>query len=308
MTVQIAMIAAQPPGPSHRHLVGRAVLGQALGRLPPSAVLLLSILSVQIGSALATVLFSSLGPAGVTFTSTAFSALVLTLLSPPAIDRRLLRHALLIAAFGLIDACMSLPFFLALQFAPLGIVATISFLGPLGLAVATSRRPSHFLCIALAAAGIALLTPAIGGGIDSRGLALAGLSALAWAGFVLISKRLGRAFGGNDGLTFGMWAASTLLLPFALIEGTMAKASLAGLAGAMAVALLSAVLPMALEFRALQRMSARTYGILVTLEPAIGALVGAVFLGQAIGPRVMIAIACVSAAALGVTLMEREEG
>jgi inner membrane transporter RhtA len=303
--IQTAMSPAQAPNPEGGRGISRALAWQAVGRLPPPALLLLAILSVQLGSALATLLFADLGPAGTTFASTVFSATVLSLMSPPRVDRRLLHGAPLVLAFGLIDACMALPFFLALQYLPLGIVATISFLGPLGLAVATSRRLSHFLWITIAALGIALLTPVVGSSLDPRGLALAGLSALAWAGFVLISKRLGRAFDGGDGLTFGMWAASVLLLPFALLEGRMFHAGVLGLAGAFAVALLGAVLPMALEFRALQRMSARTYGILVTVEPAIGALVGAAFLGQAIGTRSLIAIACVTIAALGITCFDR---
>jgi inner membrane transporter RhtA len=92
--------------------------------------------------------------------------------------------------FGLADAA-GLSFFPALQYIPLGIAAAIAFLGPLGLAVATSRRPLHFLCIGVAALGIGLLTPEIGSGLDPRGLGLAAVGALGWAAFVLLSKKLG---------------------------------------------------------------------------------------------------------------------
>lgn len=286
-------------------VIGQARVAGALGRLPPTPLLLLSILSVQLGSALATALFSSLGPAGTTFASTGFSALVLSLIWRPTIDRRLLSHGGLILLFGLVDSCMALPFFFALQRIPLGIVSTIAFLGPLGLTVALSRRLNHFLWIGFAALGIGLLTPEIGRNLDPVGLGLAGLSAIAWAGFVSMSKWAGRAFDGNDGLTLGLWAASLMQLPFALGEGTVVHAGALELAGALAVALLGAVLPYTLEFQALQRMSARTYGILVTLEPAVGALVGFVFLGQAIGLRMASAIACVTVAAIGVTLFEK---
>jgi inner membrane transporter RhtA len=124
---------------------------------------------------------------------------------------------------------------------------------------------------------------------------------------VPLSKLAGRAFDGVDGLTLGLWASTVLLLPFALAEGTMLSAGAFELGGALGVALLSAVLPMVLEYRALRRMSARAYGILVTLEPAIGALVGAACLGQEIGPRLFIAIGCVTIAALGITLSERHD-
>jgi len=236
-----------------------------------------------------------------------FSAVVLTVLARPRIDRRLREHAVLLLLFGLADACMVLPFFLALQRIPLGVASAITFLGPLGLAVATARRPLHFLWIGIAALGIGLLTPAVGGELDALGLGLAALAAAGWAGFVPLSKRAGRAFDGVDGLTLGLWASTAMLLPFALAEGSVLHAGAFDLGACLVVALLSAVLPMALEYRALQRMSARAYGILVTLEPAIGALVGAVCLGQGIGPRMSIAIACVTIAALGVTLSERHD-
>ena len=182
---------------------GRApptALARAFGRVPPTALLLLSILSIQLSAALATMLFADLGPAGTVFLSAAFAALLLTVFSRPKIDRRIRQGAGLILLFGLADAATALSFFRALQYIPLGIAAAISFLGPLGLAVATSRRPLHFLCIAVAALGIGLLTPEIGSGLDPRGLGLAAVGALGWAAFVLLSKRLGKIFDGHDGL------------------------------------------------------------------------------------------------------------
>ena len=308
MMIQMAMSPAGPPEPNRDLAAGRVLLARTLDRMPPSALLLLAILSIQVSSAIATFLFSSVGPAGTALLTTGFSAVVLTLLSRPKIDRRLYDGAGLILLFGLADACMILPFFLALQRIPLGIASAIAFLGPLGLAVATSRRPVHFLWIGVAALGVGLLTPVVGADLDPLGLGFAGLGALAWAAYVLLSKRAGRAFDGNDGLTLGLWAASLMLLPFAVAEGSLLQAGVLAIAGALVVALLNAVLPMTLEFRALQRMSARTYGILMTLEPAIGALVGAVLLGQGIGLRMSIAVACVTVAALGVTRFEKQDG
>jgi len=308
MPLQIALFPSGPPRRTRLVAAGLQRFAAASGRVPPTLLLLLSIFLVQLSSALATTLFSTLGPAGTTLTSTVLATVVLTLAAPPRIDARVRRHALLICIAGIVDACMALPFLLALQYIPLGLAATIGFLGPLGLAVATSRRPIHFLWIGIAAAGIALLTPAIGPDISPIGLGLAALSALGWAAFVLVTKRIGRVFDGRDGLTLGLWASTILILPFALVEGSVFHAGLSDLLASLAVALLGAVLPLALEFQALQRMSARTYGTLVTLEPAAGALVGAIFLGQSIGPRVLAAILCVTIAALGVTLFERRGG
>jgi inner membrane transporter RhtA len=97
-----------------------------------------------------------------------------------------------------------------------------------------------------------------------------------------------------------------LLLPLALVEHSLFRADLGDLIGALGVSLLGTVLPLVLEFRALQRMSARTYGILVTLEPAVGAGIGVLCLGQPASPRMVIAVACVMLAALGVTLSDRK--
>ena len=297
--------------PGSGNFAPAASLSQLVNGLPPSLLVLLSILSIQISSALATFLFADLGPAGTTACSTLFAALALTLMSRPRLDGRLRRHALLLLAFGVTETCLALPFFIALQYIPLGIASAISFCGPLGLAIITSRRPIDFLWIAIAVTGVLLMTPTVGGDLNPIGLAFAGVSAIAWAIFVLLVKRLGRVFSGNDGLTFGMWAACIFLLPLAAHEGSVLRiaahggSGLAGLVGAAAVALLNVVLPLSLEFKALQRMSARTYGILMTLEPALGAVIGLIWLGQAIDLQTSMAICCVTLAALGVTLTDR---
>ena len=286
---------------------GSARAAQLLGRWPPTLLLLLALLAIQLGSALATVLFSGLGPAGTTLASVTFSAAILTVLARPAAGGLTRNRILLVLAYGVTTAGMNLPFFLAIERIPLGIATTIAFAGPLGLAAVVSRRLQHFLWIGLACLGIALLTPAVGGQLDPVGLGFAALSAAAWTAFVPISKWAGRSFGGFDGLTLGMWAAALMLIPLALAEGSLFGAGAVHLAGALAVALLGFVLPMVLEFSALQRMRARTYGVLVTLEPAIGVIVGAVFLSQAIELRSAAAVACVTAAALGITLSDRHD-
>jgi inner membrane transporter RhtA len=307
MTLQVAIAQSGPPDRDLRPSAVASGITRTFGRLPPTALLLLSILSVALGSALATFLFSSLGPAGTAMLSVGFAALVLSAQRRPKLDRRLRRHAGLILIFGLTNACMVLPFFLAIQSIPMGIAATITFLGPLGLAVMTSRRLGHFLWIGVALAGILLLTPEIGADLDPAGLGLAALAAVAWAAFVPLSKRTGAIFDGVDGLTLGLWMSTLMLLPFAFAEGTILHAQGLELAGAFAVAMLTAVLPMAMEFQALQKMSARAYGILVTLEPAVSALVGALLLDQALSGRAAIAIACVTLAAIGITLSEKSE-
>jgi inner membrane transporter RhtA len=308
MASHIGILPSGLPEQGSSVAAGHARLAQAYGRLPPAALMLLAVISVELSWALATVVFADVGECGTAWLSTAFAAAVFTIISPPKIDIRFRKHWSLVVLFGLTDAAMTLPFLLALEYdIPLGIASAIAFLGPLGLAVATSRRLLHFLWVGIAALGGALLTPAIGDNLSTLGLGFAAISALAWAAFVPATKLAGRAFGGRDGLTLGLWASSLMLLPFALVEGTVLQADVVSIGGVLLVALLGAVLPWAIEFSVIQRISARTYGILVTLEPAVGVLVGAIFLSQSIGPRLWIAVACVTVAAMGVTLSEKRD-
>jgi inner membrane transporter RhtA len=308
MSPPIAILPSQLPDQGNVIAAAATRVAQTYGRLPPAALMLLAVISVELSWALATFLLADVGRAGTAFLSTTFGATIFVLLSPPQIDSRIRKHWMLILFFGLADAGMALPFLYSLQLGiPLGIASAIAFLGPLGLAVVTSRRLVDFLWISIAALGVALLTPAIGENLSVVGLGFATISAIAWAAFVPATKLVGRAFGGRDGLTLGLWASSLMLLPFALAEGIVVHADVLSIVGAMLVALLGAVLPWAIEFSVIQRISARTYGILVTLEPAVGALVGAVFLSQSIGLRMWVAVACVTVAAMGVTLSDKQE-
>jgi len=308
MTPQTAIALGTPGGGNDPAAGALSRLAAAAGRTPPTVLMLLSILSIQLGSALATVFFSTLGPAGTAFVSTVFSAIVLSLLRPrPTLDRRIIAHALFLLLFGVSVAGVILFYFIALQYIPLGIASTVAFLGPLVLAIATSRKLVDFLCIGLALLGLLLLTPEIGASLDPIGLFYAALAAIAWAAFVPLSKRGQIIFDGVGGLTLGMWVASLMIAPFAFAEGGLFTASGMDYLGACAVAFLATILPFAMEYRALRRMSARTYGILLTLEPALGAIVGAVFLAQGLGWLAVIAIFCVTLAAMGVTVVQGDE-
>jgi inner membrane transporter RhtA len=153
--------------------------------------------------------------------------------------------------------------------------------------------------------GIGLLTPDIGDTLDPLGVGLALLAGVGWASFVLMSRHVARSVTGGSGLALAMLAASIFTLPVELVGGGLSQLDIGLLAGALAVAILSTALPLSLEFEALKRMTPRSYGILVTLEPAAAALVGALILDQGLGPKVLLAVACVTAAALGVTISDR---
>ena len=266
------------------HPMTRGALARAVAAVPPPGLLLVSIVSIQLGAAVAVNLFPVLGPVGTTFLRLAFSAVLVMAAARHSLAWEDARHhvgALLI--YGAILALMNLSFYGAIARIPLGIAVAIEFVGPLGLAVATSRRGRDFAWIGLAFLGIVLLTPEIGGSLDPVGVALAGVAGLCWAGFTVMSQRIGRALPGNSGLAIGMAVAALVVLPVEVVVGGLGGLDLGLLGAALAVAILSTAVPLSLEFEALQRMTARSYGILVTLEPVVAAVVGALLLSQAMG-------------------------
>ena len=289
------------PGPKR----AEGALARAVSAVPPPALLLVSAVSIQLGAAVAVNLFPVLGPVATAFLRLAFSAVLLIAATRQSIDWSARRHVGALLLYGTILAVMNLCFYGAIARIPLGIAVAIEFVGPLGLAVATSRRGRDFAWIGLAALGIALLTPEIGGALDPLGVALAGAAGLCWAAFTVMSQRIGRALPGHSGLAIAMAVAALVVLPVEVVVGGLGSVDLGLLVAALAVAILSTALPLSLEFEALKRMTARSYGILVTLEPVVAALVGALLLGQAIGLQGILAVVCVTVAALGVTISDR---
>jgi inner membrane transporter RhtA len=277
---------------------------RAVAAVPPPGLVLVSIVSIQFGAAIAVHLFETLGPIGTVFLRLAFSAVLLLVAARRRIDASARRHVGLLVLFGCVIGAMNVCFYGAIARIPLGIAVAIEFVGPLGVAVFMSRRIWEFLWIGLAVAGLVLLTPSIGTDLDPVGVGLALATGAGWAAFILISPRVGRRVGGA-GLALAMGAAGLFVLPFELAAGGLGRLDLGLLAGALAVAILSTALPLSLEFEALRRMSARAYGVTVTMEPVVAALVGVIVLGQALPSNAVLAIACVTAAAFGLTLSDR---
>lgn len=274
-------------------------LRRAAGAMPPSGLILLAIGSFQIGAAAAKSLFAEVGSAGTVFLRVALAALVLLLIQRPRVRgyrRSDYRAAILL---GLALAGMNLTLFAALERIPLGVAITVQFVGPLGLAVVGSRRPSDVLWVALAASGIVLLAPWGGEHLDPGGILLALAAGGCWAAYILLSRRVGRAFPGASGLALAMVIAALAVAPLGVASGGGDLVRPSVLATASVVALLSSVIPFSLEFAALRRVPARVYAVLVSLDPAIAALVGFVLLSEDLGPRSVAAIAFVTTAAVG---------
>ena len=268
-----------------------------LGATPPTALVLLGVASTQVGAALAKGLFDDLGATGTVTVRVAVAALLLIALSRPTVRGRTRRDLRLVAGFGLVLAEMNLCFFLAIERIPLGVVVTLEFVGPLGVAVAGSRRRLDALWVVLAAAGVVLLGG--GGASDPVGVALALAAGAGWAAYILAMARVGRRFEAGTGLALAMGVAALLLVPAGALDAGAALLEPELLLAGVGVAVLSSALPYRLELEALRRLSPRVFGVLKSTEPAAAALVGLVVLGERLGALDWVAIGLVIVASVG---------
>jgi inner membrane transporter RhtA len=276
----------------------------SLGALPPPALILLGILSVQIGAGLAKHMFDRMPPNAMVLMRLLTSAIVLGFLARKALRGLLRDHSrtsLAVAAcFGLSLAVMNFSIYQSFSRIPLGMAVTIEFLGPLLVSIVASRRPRDLLWAALAGGGVVML--ARGGEADLVGIGFALLAGACWAAYILLSAATGRRFAGSSGLALASAVGTVAILPMGVAEGGAALLDPQLLALGVCVGLLSSVIPYSLELEALRRMPPRVFGILMSLEPAVAALVGVMLLGEILTGRQWVAIACVIVACAGATL------
>ncbi|MFP6744738.1 MAG: EamA family transporter [Alphaproteobacteria bacterium] len=230
---------------------------RVLGTIPPTGFLLLAIFSFQLGSVLAIHLFSTLGPSGTVFLRVAFGAALVAIAALPVFNKTLTDHAGLILLLGLVIAVQNFFFFHAIARIPLGTAVTIEFLGPLGVAVINSRRPVDFLWVALAGAGLGLLTPDIGAGLDPLGVLFAAITGCAWASFILTGVRVGRTFPSGSGLSPAMIVAAMVLIPCSEFSGAILLAASAVVVAVLAVAILSTTIPTVLFYHLFRLITSR---------------------------------------------------
>jgi inner membrane transporter RhtA len=261
-------------------------------------IVIIIALSFQTGSAVAVKVIDDVGIVEALWLRTAVAALILAVLRPrylrlPPRGQRLPVAALTVALLG-----MNASFYTAISRAPVGLVVSIEFLGPLAVAVIGSRRPLDFAWIALAGAGVVLL----GGptsSVSGLGLAFSLLAAFFWASYILLAKRALRDMDPLPVTTLMLAGSAALLTPALIVTGPQ----FAGHAGAVGlgvlVALLSSALPYFLEFVALRLVPAATYGVLLSIEPAAGALAGFLILSQRLSLLEIGAMVAVMVAAAG---------
>jgi inner membrane transporter RhtA len=256
-------------------------------------------LSIQIGSALAVKVIDSVGVFEALWLRTAFAALILVLARP----RSLLRlppkgHRLPLAALALVLFVMNLSFYAAISRIPVGIVVAIEFLGPLGVAVIGTRRRLDWLWIVLAGAGVVVLAGP-SGAATGLGLVLALTAGVCWGLYLLLAKRLVTGMDPLSVTALMMVGATVLATPLLAIDGVKLSGHWDAVALGVVIAVVSSAFPYWLEMVAIRRVRAATYGVLLSIEPAVAALAALVVLGQRISPLEAAAMAAVMAAAAG---------
>lgn len=274
--------------------------------LLPVGVLLIAMASIQSGASLAKSMFPIIGAQGTTTLRLLFASVIMLLILRPWRARLTAKSLKTVIVYGIALGGMNFLFYMSLRTVPLGIAVALEFTGPLAVAIYASRRPIDFLWIGLAITGLLLLIPtgASNDGIDLTGAGYALGAGVCWAFYILYGQKAG-ADNGVQTAALGVMIAALFIAPIGIAHAGAALLTPALIPIAIAVAILSTALPYTLEMIALTRMPARTFGTLMSIEPAFGALSGLLFLHEILTFTQWIAISCIIMASVGATLSMR---
>jgi inner membrane transporter RhtA len=262
------------------------------------SLVLIGILSVQFGAAVSKGLFGEIPPVGMVLLRLVTSSLILLALARPRLGGRTAADWRPVLALGVALGAMNWAFYESFARIPLGVAVTIEFVGPLVLAAVGRRRPRDLVWVGLAALGVVLF----GAGptkVDALGFGLALLAGGCWALYIVSTAATGRRWAGVEGLAVASTIAALGIAPFAAVEAGELLLDPRLLALGALVGLLSSVIPYSLEMLALRTLPPRVFGILMSLEPAVAALVAAVLLSEFLTPLQLVAMACVTVASVG---------
>lgn len=258
--------------------------------IPPPALMLIAMVSFQVGTAIAKGLFDQVSAPGVAFMRLAVGSVFLFLWLRPAVRSLRRQQWAIVTGMGVTTATMSLLYFIALDHIPLGVATAIAFSGPFILAMSGARQFAQLFWVIVAASGVVLLAPWGNSNVDAVGFVLAALAGACYTGYVILTKRAGQVIPANDALPLAMGIAATLLMPVGVASAGMDMMQIDVVIIVVLTALLSTVLPYLLEFNALKRMTAPLYAVLISLDPAVSALAGLIILSEAIGVVGYVAI------------------
>ena len=261
-----------------------------------------SLVSLAVGTSFAKSLFPALGAEGTTAYRLVFAMLMLMAVFRPWRRRWVWADALPLGLYGVTLGVMNLLFYSAIKTIPFGVAIALEFTGPLAVAVWTSKKASDWLWVTLAVVGLALLLPLPGGdaatALDPMGVFFAFTAGVCWALYIVFGQRVALRYGGMA-TPMGMLAAALVVAPIGVAHAGSALLNPQWLLAGLAVALLSSAIPYALEMFALNHLPKNTFSILLSLEPAVGALAGWLVLAEHLTLFQGLAIAMVMAASMG---------
>ena len=269
----------------------------------PVGLLLIAMASIQSGASLAKSMFPVVGAQGTTTLRLIFASVIMILLLRPWKAKLTARSLQTVAVYGGAWGGMNLLFYMSLQAVPLGIAVALEFTGPLAVAIYASRKAIDFLWIGLAIVGLLLLIPTDAGSasIDLMGAGYALAAGVCWALYILFGQKAG-ADNGVQTAALGVMIAAIFVTPFGVAHAGATLLTPSLIPVALGVAVLSTALPYTLEMVALTRMPARTFGTLMSIEPAFGALSGLLFLQEYLTLSQWMAIMCIILASVGATM------
>ncbi|WP_054634259.1 threonine/homoserine exporter RhtA [Pantoea stewartii] len=274
--------------------------------LLPVVVLLISMLSLQGGASLAKTLFPTVGATGITALRLGFGTVILCLIFKPWRLRFRPEQRMPLIIYGLALGTMNFLFYLSIRTVPLGIAVGLEFVGPLTLALLGSRRPLDFLWVILAVIGLWFLLPFSTGitSVDPVGALFALGAGVCWAVYILSGQRAGAEHGAAT-VAIGSLIASLIFVPVGLTFAASGIWQWSVVPVAILVAFLSTALPYSLEMMALTRLPARIFGTLMSLEPAVAALSGMLYLNESLSGVQCLALLAIILASSGATLTMR---
>lgn len=268
----------------------------------PILLLFLSMISIHSGAAIAKSLFAQVTPFGIVSLRLSLGALVLVLLTRPRWRHHTWREYRLLGLFGLATGVMNALLYHAIAYIPIGVAVTLEFVGPLGVALAHSRRGFDVLWVLLAAIGVVLLSPLGGLSLHPTGVLLALMAGSCWGAYIVLGARVSKTFPGNEGLAMSLVLGAIAIVPFGLAADGLKLLSPPILAVGLVVGILSSALPYSLEMTALRQLPIKVFGVLMSLEPAVASGIGLLILGEKLSLRIVVAIALVTMASTGSTL------
>jgi len=263
--------------------------------------LLGSLVSLCVGTSFAKSLFPAVGAEGTTTYRLVFATLMLMAFWRPWRRRWVWADALPLGLYGVTLGVMNLLFYNAIKTVPFGLAIAIEFTGPLAVALWTSKKPADWLWVVLAIAGLGLILPLPGSqtaALDPVGIGFALAAGVCWALYIVFGQRVAQRYG-PMATPMGMLAAALVVTPFGIVQAGSAPLDTQWLAAGLAVALLSSAIPYTLEMYALNHLPKNTFSILLSLEPAVGAVAGWLVLGEHLNAQQLLAMGCIVAASMG---------